>query len=266
MRAGNASRAPMHGVGEMNKVKIAASNKVKAVILAAGRGSRLRELGPSKPLTHVDGIPLIERVIRSAAEGGADGIVAVTGYLGDEVRRFLDTLAARVDISIEYADNKEWHMGNGRSLLAAAPLLDGPFHVLMSDHLFDPHIMSDLRRTPLPAGGARLAVDRNLENPYVDLDDVTKVLEDGGLIREIGKTIPSYNVFDTGVFYCTPGLIAAIEASIVEHNDDSLSGGMRRLARQNKAEIMDIGAKVWIDVDDPSAHGLASRLFRQAAV
>jgi 1L-myo-inositol 1-phosphate cytidylyltransferase len=250
----------------MSQVKIATTNKIKAVILAAGRGSRLRELGPSKPLTHVDGIPLIERVIRTAAEGGADGIIAVTGYLGDDVRRFLDTLAARVSIGIEYADNKDWHMGNGRSLLAAAPLIEGPFHVLMSDHLFDPQIMRDLRRTALPAGGARLAVDRDLNNPYVDLDDVTKVLEEGGLIREIGKTIPTYNVFDTGVFYCTPGLISAIEASIAEHNDDSLSGGMRRLARQNKAEVMDIGAKTWIDVDDPAAHSLASRLFSLKAV
>jgi 1L-myo-inositol 1-phosphate cytidylyltransferase len=250
----------------MSQMKIATTNKIKAVILAAGQGSRLRELGPSKPLTHVDGIPLIERVIRSAAEGGADGIVAVTGYRGDDVRRFLDTLAARVNISIEYADNAEWQKGNGRSLLAAAPLLSGPFHILMSDHLFDPEIMSTLRRAPLPAGGVRLAVDRNLENPCVDLDDVTKVLEDGGLIKEIGKTIPQYNVFDTGVFYSTLGLVEAIEASIAEHDDDSLSGGMRKLARAGKAEVMDIGSRVWIDVDDPAAHGLASRLFSLKAV
>jgi 1L-myo-inositol 1-phosphate cytidylyltransferase len=247
-------------------MKIAASNKVKAVILAAGQGSRLRELGPSKPLTHVDGIPLIERVIRTAAEGGADGIVAVTGYRGDDVRRFLDGLAARVSISIEYADNTEWQKGNGRSVLAAAPLIDGPFHVLMSDHLFDPEIMRSLRRTPLPSGAARLAVDSNLQNPYVDLDDVTKVLAEGGLIKEIGKTIPKYNVFDTGVFYCTPSLIDAIGASIADNNDDSLSGGMRRLARMGKAEVMDIGARTWIDVDDPAAHGLASRLFSLKAV
>jgi 1L-myo-inositol 1-phosphate cytidylyltransferase len=247
-------------------MKIAASNKTKAVILAAGQGSRLRELGPSKPLTHVDGIPLIERVIRAAAEGGADGIVAVTGYRGDDVRRFLDGLATRVSISIEYADNTEWQKGNGRSLLAAAPLLDGPFHVLMSDHLFDPEIMRALRRTPLPSGAARLAVDRNLKNQYVDLDDVTKVLEVDGLIKEIGKTIPEYNVFDTGVFYCTPALIDAINASIAEHNDDSLSGGMRRLARAGKAEIMDIGSRVWIDVDDPAAHNMALGLLSLKAV
>jgi 1L-myo-inositol 1-phosphate cytidylyltransferase len=238
--------------------------KTKAVILAAGQGSRLRELGPSKPLTHVDGVPLIERVIRSAAEGGADGVVVVVGYLGDQVRRFLDSLAPRVSIAIETVVNADWEKSNGRSVLAAAGVIDGPFHILMSDHLFDPEILRGLRDRPLPAGGGRLAVDYNLTNPYVDLDDVTKVRTAGALIQDIGKTIPTYDAFDTGVFYVTPGLIDALSASIAEHNDDSLSGGIRKLARDGLMEIMDIGDRVWIDVDDPAAHGLASRLFRRA--
>lgn len=239
--------------------------KTKAVILAAGRGSRLRELGPSKPLTHVDGVPLIERVIRTAAEAGADGVVVVIGYLGDRVRAFLDTLAGRVGLAIECAVNAEWQLANGRSILAAAPLLDAPFHILMSDHLFDPEIMRALRETPLPEGGGRLAVDTNLANPYVDLDDVTKVLHQAGRIREIGKTIASYNAFDTGVFYVTPALIDALRQSIAEDGDDSLSGGIRKLAKRGVMEIQDIGNRSWIDVDDPAAHGLASRLFRRAA-
>ena len=222
-------------------------------------------MGPSKPLTHVDGVPLIERVIRTAAEGGVDGVVVVTGYLGDQVKAFLDGLAARVDITIETVPNPDWEKSNGRSVLAAAPLLDGPFHILMSDHLFDPEILRALRNTPLPKSGGRLATDANLKNPYVDLDDVTKVLHVGGLIREIGKAIADYNVFDTGVFYVTTGLIDALNASIAETGDDSLSGGIRRLARNGVMETMDIGQRVWIDVDDPAAHGLASRLFSRAA-
>src|SRR5581483_1026892 len=149
--------------------------------------------------------------------------------------------SGRVDISIEYAANTEWHMGNGRSLLAAAPLLDAPFHILMSDHLFDPEIMRDLRAKPLPEVGGRLAVDLNLANPYVDLDDVTKVLHQDGRIKEIGKTIPSYNAFDTGVFYVTPALIDALNESIAESGDDSLSGGIRKLAKRGVMEVQDIG-------------------------
>ena len=239
--------------------------KTKAVIMAAGQGSRLRELGPSKPLTHVGGVPLIERVIRTAVEGGADGIVVVVGYLGEQVKAFLEQLAPRVGVPIETAPNPDWQKSNGRSILAAAHLIDAPFHILMADHLFDPQIMRLLRASPLPAGAGRLATDANLTNPNVDLDDVTKVLHEGGRIVQIGKTIPNYNAFDTGVFYVSPALVDAIKASIAETGDDSLSGGVRRLARDSKMEAVDIGTRDWIDVDDPAAHGLASRLFAKAA-
>ena len=45
-----------------------------ALIVAAGFGSRLRAVSPSKPLTPVAGVPLIERVILAAQAGGADAI------------------------------------------------------------------------------------------------------------------------------------------------------------------------------------------------
>ncbi len=239
--------------------------KTKAVIMAAGQGSRLRELGPSKPLTPVGGIPLIERVIRTAVDGGADGIVVVVGYLGDEVRAFCKALEPRVGVPVEIAENADWQKANGRSILAAAHLIDAPFHILMSDHLFDPEIMRLLRATPLPAGAGRLATDSNLKNPNVDLEDVTRVLHVDGRITEIGKTIATYNAFDTGVFYVSPALIDALRASIADHNDDSLSGGIRALSRAGLMQAVDIGGRDWIDVDDPTAHGLASRLFKSAA-
>ena len=63
----------------------------------------------------------------------------------------------------------------------------------------------------------------------------------------------------------SPALIDAIRASIAETGDDSLSGGVRRLAKDGKMEAVDIGVRDWIDVDDPAAHGLASRLFAKVA-
>jgi len=44
---------------------------MECLILAAGQGSRLRQQGESKPLVSVLGIPLLERVIRSAMDAGA---------------------------------------------------------------------------------------------------------------------------------------------------------------------------------------------------
>ena len=49
------------------------------LIIAAGHGSRLRSLAPSKPLAPVAGVPLIEHVVRRAAAGLGARLLAWTG-------------------------------------------------------------------------------------------------------------------------------------------------------------------------------------------
>ena len=58
---------------------------MKCLIIAAGQGTRLKSKGEIKPLVTLLGVPLIERVIRSAIEGGADELVVITGYEGEQV-------------------------------------------------------------------------------------------------------------------------------------------------------------------------------------
>ena len=243
----------------------AAAPPVKALILAAGLGSRLRQLGNSKPLTLLEGVPLIERIVRSAVEAGVTEFVVVVGYMGDAVAAYLEKLSAQLNVPIQCVVNDAWNRGNGRSVLAAKHLLNEPFHLMMADHIFEPTILRQLRAKPLSDAGVRLAVDTNLANPLVDLDDVTRTLHKGGRIVEIGKGLEPYTAFDTGFFYCTPALFAAIERSIRDHDDDSLSGGIRVLARQGAVEAMEIGALEWIDIDDPKAFGQSKSLVKRAA-
>ena len=110
------------------------------------------------------------------------------------------------------------------------------------------------------ANGAALtlAVDRNLANPLVDLDDVTKVETEDGRIVAIGKDIKSYDCFDTGVFLAAPALFEAIDAYNAATGDSSLSGGVRLLASQGRARVQDVSGKFWIDVDDPAAYDRAA--------
>ena len=66
---------------------------MKCLIIAAGKGKRLSQRGDSKPLVPFIGMPLIERVIRSAIRAGIDDFCVATGYNGEKVRHFLDGLA-----------------------------------------------------------------------------------------------------------------------------------------------------------------------------
>lgn len=236
---------------------------MKAVILAAGQGTRMRAVGPSKPMVSVEGTALLERVIENGMAGGVTDFTIVTGYNGGPVQDYITNLASRLPCTITCVENKEWHLGNGRSVLAAKPNIDGEFHVLMADHLFDPKILEVVRENPLPENGARLGVDLRLQNPHVDIDDVTKVHIKGDQILSIGKTITGFNAFDTGVFWCTPGLFDALEESIEKDDDDSLSGGIRMLAAAGQMQCCDIGDRTWIDVDTPALLSLAQEAMSE---
>ncbi|RKZ43891.1 MAG: hypothetical protein DRR16_11900 [Candidatus Parabeggiatoa sp. nov. 3] len=50
---------------------------MKCLIIAAGQGTRLKSKGDIKPLVPLLGVPLIERIIRSAIEGGADEFLSL---------------------------------------------------------------------------------------------------------------------------------------------------------------------------------------------
>ncbi len=234
---------------------------MQGLIVAAGQGTRLRDIAPSKPLAKVRGRPLIEHVIFSAHAGGVDEFVVVTGYEGARVAAFLRRLSMRTTIPIRTVFNADWILANGHSVVAAAPFLDDTFVLMMSDHMFDARLLGDLLATPALPGGVTLAVDRRLDNPLVDLDDVTRVAtEASGAIKAIGKLISPYDAFDTGVFLASKGLSDAIGEDISEGGSGGISGGMSRLAARGLATTFDIGERFWLDVDDAVAFEHAVRL------
>ena len=246
--------------GEPRKGAAGDGQGFKCLIVAAGQGTRLRQIAPLKPLAEVVGVPLIERVIDNALEAGATEFVVVTGYEGDRLEGFLQALAARRGLDIKCVRNEKWTASNGLSVLAGEPLLGDRFALLMSDHLFDPTILRDLAAHDTEDGGVTLAIDRRLSNPLVNLDDVTQVdLGAGGKIRRIGKQIGRYNAFDTGLFMATPALFEAIRQDIAAGGSGGISGGMQILANQGLASTFDIADRFWLDVDDAIAFEHAER-------
>ncbi len=226
---------------------------MKCLILAAGRGSRLQRRADSKPLLPLLGVPLIERSIRTAMQAGVDAFVVVTGYRGEAVRAALDALARRLGVPIDTVENPDWaHTENGHSILAAEGLLDEPFLLTMADHLFEPALMRDLLHGAPPEDGLCLAVDGRLDNPLVDLEDVTRVRRSGDCIEAIGKGLEDYDGYDTGVFLCTPAIFDALREAGAA-GDSSLSGAVRLLAKRGRARAVDVSGRFWCDVDDEAA-------------
>ena len=235
-----------------------------ALIIAAGYGTRLREIADSKPLAPVAGVPLLELGVRQARAAGVERVVVVTGHHAVEIEKFLPSLSARVGIPVVSERVQHWSTPNGHSVMAGAARIakmgGGDYLLLMADHIFDASILPRLVREGTTSRGVTLAIDRRTDNPLIDPEDATWVKTDSdGRIEVIGKQIAQRDAVDCGAFLATPELALAIRAAIAEGKPGSLSDGMQRLAAAGRAATMDIGDAWWLDVDDPRMHEMAEQ-------
>jgi choline kinase len=224
-----------------------------AILLAAGEGSRLRSAAPLKPLCEVAGRSLLAHALEGLAAAGMKRAVVVVGYGADQVAAHI---AARPwPLAVETVQTKDYRRPNGTSVLAAEPLVGAEEALLaMCDHLVDPalyRLVAEAGASP----GARLGVDRRIDNGCVDIDDVTRVQTASDRIVAIGKGLVPYDCFDTGIFAIGPALFVALRSL----ESPSLTEGMRVLAGEGTALTVDCGDLMWIDVDDEAALEKAER-------
>ncbi|MEP7071692.1 MAG: NTP transferase domain-containing protein [Verrucomicrobiota bacterium] len=222
----------------------------EAVILMAGSGTRLRIGGEAshKSLLRIAGRPLISYVLAALAHAGIKVVYGVVGYEGDSLISQLASLVPS-QLDLRFVKNPEWQKQNGISVLAAASEVRAPFLLTMSDHLFDPAILDSLLRGSVD-DCLNLAIDRKV-GAIFDLDDAMKVETSGDRIVAIGKDLPRYDAIDTGVFICPPSLFHYLEAA-KQNGDCSLADGVRAMAREGAARVVDIGAAWWQDIDTPT--------------
>jgi MurNAc alpha-1-phosphate uridylyltransferase len=110
-----------------------------AMILAAGRGERMRPLSDStpKPLLQVHGQPLIERHVRALARAGITRIVINLAWLGRQIRDYLGD-GARLGASITYSEEEPRALETAGGIVRALPeLIPGPFAVVNGDIFTD---------------------------------------------------------------------------------------------------------------------------------
>ena len=106
-----------------------------AMILAAGRGERLRPLTDVTPkaLCKVHGIPLIEYHVANLAQAGFERIVINHAWLGGQIRQHLGN-GIRWGIEICYAPEPPGGLETGGGIVNALPLLsDAPFLTVNAD-------------------------------------------------------------------------------------------------------------------------------------
>ena len=78
---------------------------MKIVIMAGGKGTRIAELFPNipKPLIPVDGMPILEREIRSLASQGFKDLILTVGYLADKFMYLKEKYGVKIVMNEDYS-------------------------------------------------------------------------------------------------------------------------------------------------------------------
>lgn len=179
---------------------------MKAMILAAGRGERMRPLTGKlpKPMLEAGGHRLIEYHFAALAAIGVREVVVNLSWHGERIREAFGDGAAH-GIAIRYSDEGPEPLGTAGGIVAALPLLgNAPFMVLNGDVWTD----FDLRALRAPAGSLAhlVLVDNPEHHPQGDygLGSGGRATADSGALTFSGVSLLDPALFDG----CTPGFRA----------------------------------------------------------
>jgi MurNAc alpha-1-phosphate uridylyltransferase len=157
---------------------------MKAMILAAGEGRRMRPLTDQmpKPLLPVGGVPLIERHIVSLAAAGITEIVVNTSHLADQLSTFLGSGDRwGVDIVISHEASP---LETAGGIILALPLLGNQPFLVVNGDIYTDYPFERLHDHSVTNGGAHLVcVDNPPHHPEGDF-----MLSDGRVIAEVGAS------------------------------------------------------------------------------
>ncbi|MFI3120848.1 MAG: nucleotidyltransferase family protein [Methylococcaceae bacterium] len=150
---------------------------MKAMILAAGRGERMRPLTDNtpKPLLMAAGKPIIEYTIMQLVAAGFSDIVINTAHLGEQLPAVLGT-GARWGATLTYSQEGEQALETAGGIINALPLLgDQPFLVVNGD------VATDFDFKTLRQKSIALAHLVLMSNPQHHTDGDFHLAEDGQL-------------------------------------------------------------------------------------
>lgn len=171
------------------------SLRMKAVILAAGRGTRMPEITKDIPkaLVPVCGVPVLERILDSLLAINIRDVVITTGHFAEKIEEFVHSNKKYADLAVTYVFNPKFADTNYiySMWIARDVLTDDDILLFHGDMVYDQHILEGIAASPVSAACIR----KGGELPEKDFKG--RVV--GDRVMEIGV-----HVFGEDAYACMP--------------------------------------------------------------
>lgn len=230
-----------------------------AIILAAGRGNRLRDFNPDgrpKCLLEFGGRTLLSRQLEALLDCGIPRVEIVIGYEADRVVEHIGRLSRRPEVAFAY--NPHFLQGSVLSLLAAREVLLAGTDTLVldADVLFHPDILARLVRSAHP--NCYL-----LDRDFAPGDEPVKIAVRDGRMVEFRKRLPDDLAFDTlgesvGFFRFDAAVCRELAEACARYDAEGLADAPHEevlrellLAEPDRYGYEDVTGLPWLEVDFP---------------
>jgi glucose-1-phosphate thymidylyltransferase len=237
---------------------------MKAVVLAAGEGTRLRPLTEDKPkgMVEVDDTPLLTHCFEQLADLGAEEFVVVVGYMKEVIiEHYGDSFEG---IPITYAHQRE-QSGLAHALLTVEEYIDDDFMLMLGDNVFNANLQDVVRRQREDRADAAFLVEEVPweeagrygvceTNAYGEITDVVEKPDE-----------PTSNLVMTGFYTFTPEIFHACHLVQPSNRGEyEISEAIDLLIRSGRT-IDAIQIDGWrIDVGYPEDRDEAERRLQEA--
>ena len=227
-----------------------AINPDQVILLAAGMGTRLGELGGGLPKALFDagGQKLLDRALAHAGRFDAQQLVVVGGFRFDLVRDHLATTGA----AVELIENINYRAGNLFTLETALPHVRGSFLLMNIDHVYPTAVAARQRAQD----GERITAFVDFDRPLGD-DDMKVALDDHRHIAKISKKLTTWDCGYVGMTYVPAAHLARYRAAVAAVRADvgdpaNVEQVLQRLADDGEpVAIGDISGIGWHELDTP---------------
>tara|TARA_Y100000310_G_scaffold339103_1_gene430743 strand:- start:3110 stop:3814 length:705 start_codon:yes stop_codon:yes gene_type:complete len=231
---------------------------MKVIILAAGRGKRLKELTEDLPklLLEINGKTILERNIETLAECGVKDIVIVIGYFAEKIREAVKNFD---DVNIELVESKDYATTDNMysSMLGGKKCVDEDVIIINGDTIISKEIFD-------------LALSEECSNMPIKMDpsikDGQRVVVEDNRITTIGKTldvaqgiainIVKFSKEDAKTYF------NHVTEAVKEKRNEWWEQAINSLLSKIYVKALEIKEGFYLEIDDPEDLTIANEFLK----